>query len=226
MRRVLPTPAIDTTVEEAYAAPLGRHGDRPWVGLCMVASIDGSIAVDGTSGGLSSATDAAVLGRLRSVADVLVVGAGTVRAEGYGAPSKSGQRLGVVTRRGDVDAESELFRSGAGFVITTRQAEVPSGVEVLRAGDREVDLADAIRRLGEVTDRYDHVQAEGGAALNGALLEADLLDELDVTTAPTTVGGGGPRLANGAGAIDHRFELAQLAIDDDAYLFARWLRRR
>ena len=66
----------------------------------MVASIDGSTVVGGNSAGLSSPTDTAVLAQLRAIADVIVVGAGTVRDEGYGPPRKQGQRIGVVTRIG------------------------------------------------------------------------------------------------------------------------------
>jgi riboflavin biosynthesis pyrimidine reductase len=227
MRRLLPEPADDVSVEGAYAAPLGSHPDRPWVGLCMVASIDGSAVFEGTSGGLSNPTDAAVLGQLRRIADVVIVGAGTVRDEGYGAPQKTGQRIGVVTRSADVDLSGELFASGAGFLITSEGTEVPSrSVDVLRAGRDEVDLAAAIRRLDEVSEVCRFVQAEGGPALNGALLEDDLLDELNVTTSATTVGGSGPRLATGADHRRDRYELRQLAIDEQSFLYARWLRRR
>ena len=97
MRRLLPEPADDISVDEAYSFALGDRPGRPWVGLCMVASIDGSTVVGGNSAGLSSDTDTAVLGRLRRLADVIVVGAGTVRDEGYGAPRKPGQRVGVIT---------------------------------------------------------------------------------------------------------------------------------
>lgn len=229
MRRLLPEPADDVTVEIAYAAALGSHADRPWVGLCMVASIDGSTVVDGTSAGLSSPTDAAVLGQLRRVADVIIVGAGTVRDEGYEAPRKASQRIGVVTRSGAIDPSSDLFRSGAAFLITADDTELDAdadGVEVVRAGRGAVDLGRAISKLNQVTDTHQVVQVEGGAALNGAFVDDDLFDELNVTTSPAMVGGDGPRLAAGAGQLVHRFELAQLALDDQSFLYARWLRRR
>ena len=70
---------------------------RPWVGICMVASLDGATVVEGRSGGLSNPQDAAVLARLREAADVIIVGAATVRQESYGPPRKAGQRIGVVT---------------------------------------------------------------------------------------------------------------------------------
>jgi riboflavin biosynthesis pyrimidine reductase len=228
MRRLLPEPAVELTVEEAYPGPLDRRDDRPWVGVCMVASIDGSIAFDGTSGGLSSDTDAAVLARMRWLADVTIVGAGTVQAEGYGPPKKPGQRIGVVTGSGNVDVGTELFTSGSAFVITGERGRrsLPSGVDVLCAGDDRVDLAAAIGMLGEVVERPDFVLAEGGGGLNGALVEADLLDELAVTTCPAAVGGSGPRLASGTDEAVGRYTAAQIALDDDGFVYTRWLRRR
>lgn len=227
MRRLLPEPAADLTVDSAYSGPLGRRDDRPWVTLSMVASIDGSIVVDGTSGGLSSPTDLAVLWRLRELADAIIVGAGTLRDEGYGPPRKQGQRIGVVTRTGRVDLTSELFTSGSGFLVTTENAELGDvAVDVVRAGHDSVDFALAIERIGELVPSCSVIQAEGGARLNGALLDADLFDEVNVTTSPGAVGGDGPRLTNGAGEHARRFELAQLAIDEQSFLYARWLRRR
>ncbi len=228
MRRLLPEPADDITVDVAYGAPLGSRPDGPWVGVCMVASIDGSIAVDGTSAKLSSPTDTAVLARLRRLADVIVVGAGTVRDEGYGAPQKEGQRIGVVTRSGRLDYDSEIFIGGAGFVITseTGAPDVPAHIDVIRAGDENIDLVATIARLPALTGRAEYVQVEGGAALNGAMFDADLIDEINLTTSPATFGGSGPRLATGAPPHAHRFDVAQLAIDDQSFVYTRWLRRR
>jgi riboflavin biosynthesis pyrimidine reductase len=227
MRRLLPEPADDITVADAYASPLGRRPDRPWVGLCMVASIDGSTVVGGNSAELSSPTDTAVLWQLRAIADVIVVGAGTVRDEGYGPPRKPGQRIGVITRSGDVDLSNALFTSGAGFLITTEDSTFDTAeIDVVRAGTGTVDFATTVGRLGHLIADCGVVQAEGGAILNGALLDADVIDEINVTTSPAAVGGSGPRLAAGAGDHQHRFDLAQLAIDDLSFVYARWLRRR
>lgn len=216
----------DVTIEQAYAGPLGGNPDRPWVGLCMVASIDGSAVVSGASAGLSSANDSAVMLRLRSLADVIIVGAGTAKAEGYGPPRRGDLRIGLVTASGQVDATTPLFTSGAGFVITTRAADIPAGIDVIRAGTDAVDLTDALSRLGEVGVAPRFVQAEGGPTLNGALFAADLIDEINVTTSPLTVGGAGPRLATNGADHAHRFELAQLLTDDESFVYSRWLRQR
>lgn len=227
MRRLLPAPPAEISIEDAYSAPLGERDDRPWCNLCMVQSLDGSTVVEGRSGALSSDNDGRVLGRLRSLADVVIVGAGTVRQEGYGPPRKPGQRIGVVTARGHVDTTTELFTSGAGFVITTHGAAVDAAasVDVLRAGTEAVDLAGALVRIPEVCPGASVVQAEGGPSLNGALLAAGVLDELDLTHAPFTVGGDGPRMIAGADEHDRRYALAQLLTDDDSFLYSRWIRR-
>jgi riboflavin biosynthesis pyrimidine reductase len=227
MRRLLPDPAADLTVAEAYDAALGSRADAPWVSLCMAASIDGSTVVDGTSAKLSSPTDAAVLWRLRELADVILVGAGTVRDEGYGVPRKPGQRIGVITQSGRLNFGADLFASGAGFVVTSESgtSNIPRGIDVVAAGEATVDLAGALLRLDQVAVA-NFVQVEGGAALNGAMFDADLIDEIDLTTSPATVGGRGPGLASGSAPHSHRFDLAQMAIDDESFVYTRWLRRR
>ena len=227
MQRLVPAPASTVTLSEAYATPLGSRIDRPWVGLCMVSSIDGSTVVDGASAGLSSDNDSGVLLQLRTIADVILVGAGTARGEGYGPPSTPGQRIGVVTRSGSVDTSSELFTSGAGFVITTTSADFEErGVDVLRVGTDDVDLSAAIRRIPEMSPGATFIQAEGGPTLNGALADADLFDELNLTTSPAIVGGSGPRLMNGASDLSERYVLDQMVVDDEAFVFSRWRRRR
>ncbi len=144
IRRVFPDSAA-TTIADSYAQPLGRRSDQcssaPWVGLCMVSSIDGSTVVGGKSSELSSTNDMAVLHGLRSIADVILVGAGTVRGEGYGPPRTPGQRVGVITGSGNVDTTLPLFTCGAGFIVTTDSTKVADGVDVIRAGGECVDLS-------------------------------------------------------------------------------------
>lgn len=220
MRRLLPDPVDPITVAEAYALPRPRPSGRPWLGVCMVAGLDGSTVVDDSSRALSSPTDTEVLLGLRRLADLIVVGASTVRIEGYGPPSKPGQRIGVVTRTGaGIDFESPLFTTGAGFVICPLDApELP--VDSVRAGRGTLDLAAALAQLD-----VDYVQAEGGSVLNAALAEADLIDELDLTISPVLSGGDGPRLTTGAAPLLHRMTLSQLC-EDDGFLFTRYLRVR
>lgn len=187
--------------------------------VCMVASLDGSTAVDGRSGALSHPVDAAMLGALRRCADTILVGAGTVRAEHYGPPRKPGQKIVVVSRHGDLDFETPLFTSGAGVLALPLDApSVP--VPSVRSGHGSVDLAGVLAQLDAGV-----VQAEGGPSLNAALASADLIDELNVTIAPVLSGGDGPRLITGAPPLSHRLRLTQLAEHDD-FVFMRWLRDR
>ena len=192
----------------------------------MISSLDGAVSVDGRSGPLGNPNDRELLRTLRELADVVVVGAGTARGEGYGPPGRAGLRIGVITKSGSVDADSPLFRSGAGFVITSETAEVPGGLDVLRAGRDEVDLELALTSIGSIVDGVGYVQAEGGPTLNGALLAADLIDELDLTWSPRLVGSDSPRVTAGAAALDARFRLAHLLADDEHFVFTRWLRDR
>jgi riboflavin biosynthesis pyrimidine reductase len=210
-------------VGPAYADP-GRRavGERPWVLVNMVASVDGATAVQGRSGGLGGPGDRAIFRALRDLADVVLVGAGTVRAERYGAPRKAGQRIAVVTRSGNLDYASPLFASGAGLVVTAETSpELP--VETVRAGAGEVDLAGALAAL-----RQRHgatvVLCEGGPSLNGDLLAADAVDEWCVTLSPLAAGGDASRLARGPVAVDVPLELRHV-LTEDGFLFCRYVRR-
>jgi riboflavin biosynthesis pyrimidine reductase len=229
---VFPEPAGVVSIEALYGdPPRHRVGDRPWLGVCMVASLDGSTVLGGRSSALSNPNDVAVLATLRQAADAIVVGASTVREEGYGPPRKPGQRIGVVTSTGNVDPTSKLFRRGAGFLIMPEDGPPPptgpgGPIDVVRAGRGRVDLPAALARLDEVIDHPTFVEAEGGPHFNGSLLDADCVDELDLTISPVLVGGDGPRVTAGAAAIVAPFELAHLAVDDRSFLYTRWLRRR
>ena len=219
MRRLFDDPTDHVTVREAYDVPRPRPAERPWLGVCMVSSIDGTTVIDSNSRGLSSKTDQEVLLTLRELADVLIVGAATVRIEGYGPPRKKGQRVGVVSRRGDVDTTSPLFTSGAGFLILPDDAPATS-IDSIRAGEGEVDFAAALAKLDA-----DFVQAEGGAQLNGALSGADVIDELNLTISPQLAGGDGPRVTSGNAQVSRKMRLAHV-LEDDGFLFTRYLRAR
>jgi len=200
---------------------------RPWLGLCMVASLDGSTSLAGRSGALGNDNDRAVLSALRRAADVILVGAGTVAVEGYRPPRKDGQRIAVVTSRLRLDLDSELFRSGAGLLVLPADGpETPPGIDAIRAGTGVVDLRAALVALAALIGGARFVQAEGGPQLNGALLEAGCVDEINLTIAPLLTGGPDGRIVAGASESARRFEPAHVLADDDGYLFTRWVRRR
>lgn len=218
MRRLWPVPSEQITPAEQYGSPVRtRQAGRPWVGICMVSSIDGAVALAGRSGGLSSPTDHAVLLALRQTADLVLVGAGTASGEGYGPPRKPGLRIGVVTASGRVDPARPLFTSGAGFLVTTEEAP-DHGLDAVRAGHGRVDLVAA---LGQLDATFVHV--EGGPTLNAALVEADLVDEVNLTVSPAVVGGDGPRAVNGASEALRSMRLTHVC-EGEGFLFLRYVR--
>lgn len=221
MRRIYPQPETSLTVAEAYGVTRQRHiSGRPWIGLCMVMSIDGSTVVNGNSQALSGPADRDLLVGLRQLADVIIVGASTVRQEGYGPPSKPGQEVGVVTRSGNLNFGSDLFSSGAGFLILPENTAIAdTSVRCVRAGQGIVDLPAAMKQL-----EGTFVQLEGGPMLNAAMFAADLVDEINVTISPLIVGGGGPRLTKGAPELLQQYDIAHV-IHDDGFLFVRYVRR-
>ncbi len=95
MRRLLPDPA-PTTVDEqldSYRPWEHPHEGRPFVAMNFAATVDGRATIGGVSGPIGSAADTAMLAGLRTRFDAVMIGAGTMRAERYGA---IGQRLIVV----------------------------------------------------------------------------------------------------------------------------------
>ncbi len=131
-----PTDLDPSQLAAAYAdARRARHGGRPWVMVNMIASADGATTVEGLSGGLGGPGDRAVFSVLRALADVVLVGASTVRAEHYGPPRKAGQKVAVVSRSAQLDWTVDLFTSGAGIAVLPEDGDaVP--VPTIRGGER------------------------------------------------------------------------------------------
>lgn len=212
----------------------------------MVSSLDGAIAVDGVSGQLGGDGDFRLFLAIRAQADVVLVGAGTFRAEEYHAPAADEAvrarrrangvaevlRLAIVSRSLDLDLDRSAFRSRVSrpLVVTVadadpaKKAEVAEVAEVIEAGEGTVDLAAAITQLHE--RGAGTVLAEGGARLNGQLLDADLIDELFLTVSPNLVGGDGHRITwSSASARLHRFQRVHVLAEDDE-LYLRYRRAR
>lgn len=186
------------------------------VEICMITTLDGAIDVDGRSGPLGGPADQQRLSNLRQRASVIIVGAGTARAENYGPPSRADLRIGVVTRRCELDFDAPLFTSGSGFVITTHDApSVP--VDSVRAGIGEIDWSGIIEQLAPGI-----VHVEGGPSLNAALLEADMVDALNITISPTLIGTNGLGLSKAPHAM-RRFKLSSLD-HVDRFVFLRYER--
>lgn len=231
----------------AYAYPPGTGPGRPWLRANMVASADGAARLDGLSDGLSSPGDKRIFGVLRALADVVVVGAETVRAEGY-RPARAraefaaeraarGQDpapvIAVVSARLDLDFSLPLFTEPVTPTLVLTVADAPpealaaarAHAEVIVSGHGRVDLRRALAALAE---RGLHRQlTEGGPALLGQLTADGLVDELCLTTAPLLAAGEAPRIAQGGAAGEavraERLDLIGL-IEENGFLFARYAR--
>lgn len=217
MRRLFPNPADDVSLESCYDVERPRPVGRPWIEVCMVSGLDGSTVVERNSRALSNPTDQQLLITLRSFADIVLVGAATVRAEGYGPPRRPDLRIAVVSRSANFDFSQPLWTSGRAILVLPEDApEVP--VHSVRAGRGSVDLAAAVTDLDA-----DVVHAEGGSTLNGMLAAADLIDELNLTISPQINGGAGARLTSGAPDLARLMHLAHV-LEDDGFLFTRYVR--
>ncbi|MHA6763402.1 pyrimidine reductase family protein [Streptacidiphilus sp. PAMC 29251] len=249
MRRLLPTtPDVTdlTTLEglaEAYAYPESVDQGRPWLRANMVASLDGASRLDGLSDGLSSEADKRIFGVLRALADVVLVGAQTVRAEGYrpakarpgfaAARATKGQApapaIAVVTGSLDLDLGSPLFTEPLLPTLVITCASAPADAlkatrqvaDVVVAGDERVDPAAMVAAL---TERgWTRLLTEGGPRLLGQLAAAGALDELCLALAPLLAFGDTPRITNGPAALAERMDLISL-LEEKGFLFARYAR--
>src|SRR6516164_7542869 len=203
LRQLFPFPCDPVDPATLYG-DLPSAGPRPAVRLNMIASIDGATAVAGRSGGLGGGADQALFAVLRSRADVVLVAAGTVRAEHYG-PSKV--PVAVISRSCRLDWDSPFFTAAIAPPIVVTVADAPAldrkkaaeVADVIIAGDRDVDLAAA---LGALAERgFARVLAEGGPTLNGQLAAAGLLDELCLTVSPLLAGGDARRILAGPALV-------------------------
>lgn len=245
MRRLVPRSVDGAEVEAAYLDLAAQHLEgRPYVAVNMVASADGAISVAGRTQAMSSEADRFVFHHLRSLVDVILVGARTVRAEHYGPPRVNDERQAARVARGqapvpriaivssslDLDWSSRLFRESPTrpFILTTSDADVTKArqvADVVVAGEGRVDLARALGALFE--HGVEVILGEGGPTLNGLLASADLIDELCLTIAPAMVGGdAGAGLLGRARLPDLRPMTLVHAFEEAGDLFLRYRRDR
>ncbi|MFF6793399.1 pyrimidine reductase family protein [Streptomyces filamentosus] len=228
---------------DLYAYP---EDSGVWLRANMVSSLDGAGQHEGRSQPLSSETDMRIFGTLRGLADVVVVGAETVRQEGY-RPARArdafaarraaaGQGpapvIAVVTASLDLDLSLPLFASPLVPTLVLTGASAPAeriaavrdaGVEPVLAGDGAgVDPARAVALLAERGLRRQ--LTEGGPRMLGQFAAAGVLDELCLTLSPTMTAGEAQRIAHGPSlAHPTRFGLASL-LEQDGFLFSRYRR--
>jgi riboflavin-specific deaminase-like protein len=212
LRQLHPEPGDLTTDELTGGMRLEQlaPAGRPYVGLNMVETLDGRIAIDGRSGPIGNSADREIFHGLRTQADAVMVGAGTARTERYGRIVKNDElrdrrvRDGLaadplavlVSARLNLPPDLPLLQSEGSHVVVLTASEaappdVPARVECLRGELRAgggLALGPLLARL-----RDEHgvrsILCEGGPALNEGLFAEGLVDELFLALAPKVAGG-------------------------------------
>ncbi|MGQ4517244.1 dihydrofolate reductase family protein [Streptomyces sp. DW26H14] len=230
---------------EAYAYPPLADGGV-WLRGNMVATLDGAAQHGGRSQAISSAADMRIFGVLRALADVVVVGAETVRREGYrparareafarrraAAGQAPAPAIAVLTASLDLDFSAPLFTSplvptlvltGAAAPPERVRAASKAGAEVVIAG--EGPGADPARAASALAERgHRRLLTEGGPRLLGQFVAGGVLDELCLTVAPLLTAGHAQRIAGGPELpVPARFEPVSL-LTEGGFLFCRYAR--
>ncbi|HEY2556594.1 MAG TPA: pyrimidine reductase family protein [Diaminobutyricibacter sp.] len=216
----LPTPEglSDDEIARLYSENVGS---QPWVRVNFVSSVDGAATHQGLSAGLSDGADQRVFAILRRLCDVVVVGAGTVRAEGYGAMrvDEATERartsaglaphpvFAIVSASLDLDPASAIFADAPvrPIILTTElsrsttRAALETVADVVICGRERVQpdvLVQALMERG-----LGRIHCEGGPHLFGDLVAASVLDELCLTVSPRLEAGAATRIASGESPI-------------------------
>ncbi len=237
------TPRADVDRERLLEAYAIDDRGTPRVRMNFVMSLDGAVTLEGRSGGLGDASDRLAMQVLRTLADVVVVGAGTVRVEGYGglrvdeadaawrrSHGLSEQpRVAVVSSRLGLDPEHPFFADATTRPLVVTHASAPADrrealaevADVVVCGDTEVDTALMLAALADAG--LPQVLCEGGPHLFGSLIEADLVDELCLSLSPLLVAGEAGRIVRGAPEVERPMRLVH-AIPAGDLLLLRYAR--
>ena len=235
MRKLDPAGTADLATAYAYPAT------TPWLRANMVASADGAATRSGLTEGLGGPADRRLLSLLRALADVVIVGAATVRAEGYGpvrprewwGDLREGRTpappLAIVSRSLDFDFDAPVFTEALTPTIVLTCDSAPADrlrvcekrAEVIIAGGGEVASAaalDALAAKGLVRQL-----TEGGPRLLSSIVAAGRLDELCLTMSPQLTAGDAARVLNGPAMEPKPLRLGHVLEDDD-FVFLRYVR--
>lgn len=229
----------------AYAYP-GLAAGQVWVRANFISTLDGAATGDdGRSGSINTGADRDVFALLRALSDVILIGAGTARVEGYRRATVQAPRLhlrqgrpahptiAVFSRSGDVPTGLSEAREDSGEVLLVTcgraggeaidiAARTLGEDQVIVAGDDSVDLGAAVDLLAERGLR--RMLCEGGPHLMNDLTASGRLDELCLTIAPALVGGEHPRITAGAPATADL--VPTLLIESEGTLLGRWVQQR
>jgi riboflavin biosynthesis pyrimidine reductase len=236
--------AVDVVDSGARTDAAGR-APAAFCRVNMVSSLDGASTLGGRSGTLGDPQDQRLMSVLRSHADVVLVGSGTVEAEGYGGAAvdeadaawrvsrgmPAQPRFAVVSSRLGLGAQHPFFAEAVGrpLVVTTtdsppdRRAALAEVADVVEAGRGRVDLGAALQELA--VRGLPSVLCEGGPGLLGHLILADLVDEFCLSLSPALVGGDAARIAASAVEQPRAMRLVH-AFEGERMLFLRYARAR
>ncbi len=215
---------LPADIPTLYSWPkIATSHERPWVRCNMVMSLDGAIAgPDGKSASIGSPIDKKVFSAVRRDSDVILVGAGTVRQEGY---RPTVVPIAVVTNQLNFNEGLPVFNqvgpmSPKNLIITHDNAinDAPDwlkrAVSFIPSGKSSVDLKRAVAGLHALG--LDRIHCEGGPLLLTALIKAQVLDELLLTVTPILVGGSSTLLTSAIGEC--RGEFTQVLVEDGTLL--------
>lgn len=211
-----PLNTYDVDLATFYGYPHPLH--RPWVRVNFVSSVDGAVEINGLTAGLGSPPDKRVFDMLRELADVVLVGAGTARAEQYGGVRLSTEVQNRRVRRGQtpvpllavVSASANLDPAGPLFadtvvpplILTTSDAPRDRRERLIRAGADVALVGGSTAETDQVLHQLEsrkllRVLCEGGPHLLGTLVAAQAVDELCLTIAACLAGPGAGRIIAG-----------------------------
>lgn len=238
-------PSVESDLSDDDVLRAYEPSVLPWLRMNFISSLDGAATHDGLSGGLGDDVDGHLFELLRWWADVVLVGAGTIRKENYGAIRLPDQAvrwridhglaeqpvLAVVSKSLDLDPRSAIFADAPVKPLvysttsapTGRQAALADVAHVIEAGD---DLADPVTIREDLHQRgYKRIHCEGGPTLFGIFIAADALDELCLTLGPTLEAGPAPRISNENELVASPMKLTTVLRSGDE-LFIRYTRSR
>jgi riboflavin biosynthesis pyrimidine reductase len=236
LRRIYPdsgeSTVLDDLASRSQLAELYRPPSATWLRLNFIASVSGNVVgSDGSSEKLSNPVDRRILGVIRELSDVVLIGAGSLRTEGYLRPRNA--RLAVVTASGDISTAAIAKADAEPLIILCPSSAAARVRESLGGSDSQIhaeiitlpetsgrlsaqDIVGALSELGLAS-----IVCEGGPILARQFVEEGLVDELCLSTSPMLNGASLP-IFGVEEFPEKNVTLTQLLVDDASGLYARW----